>query len=139
MAKINTDHCDNVKDLERDKFRKDDVTGDKFVAVTDEEAQAILEQIRDNLGGTADTTPSIQNVSIVNANVEEEIILPANTKRFLIRSRNRGVLTLAYASGGNHVTIPAGSSFVDSSFYQSQSVFIQSSKNNDVVELVTYV
>lgn len=139
MAKINFERCDNQRDAEKSKFRKDPATGDVYVAVTDGEAHLLLEQILQALGGSSNTTTTVQNIAVANANVEQSFVLPANVKKFLIRSRNKGTITLSYASGGDYLTVPAGSSYVDNSFYQSQTIYFTTSKNADVVELVTYV
>ena len=45
MAKINVDRHDNLQSMEKEKFRKDDVTGEKFVAVCDEIAHQKLDEI----------------------------------------------------------------------------------------------
>jgi len=72
MAKVNTDHCDNAASMEQEKFRKDDVTGEKFVAVTDQAALDKLCEINDNLSGglcskvASETISAMQLVRLTN-------------------------------------------------------------------------
>jgi hypothetical protein len=144
MAKRKPTGKDNRKDLEVKSFRIDDsVIGDPAVyrAVCDEIAHDKLDAIIAGVGGSSDTTVTIYNKTIVAADSEESQVLPANTKYFLIRSRNGGKLRLAYISGGtsaNFITIPTGNSFNDGNFYTSIEVFFQSTKPGDVIEIIAY-
>lgn len=141
MAKNKPSSSDNIRDLEHGVFRVDGVTGDKFKAVCDETAHAILEAILNQLGGSSEVEPTIYNVNIISADTEQSQALPANTKGFLIRSRNRGKLRLAYETGGTsttYLTIPTGTSFEDNQFYSSVTLYFQSTKPGDVIEIVAY-
>lgn len=144
MAKRKPTGKDNRKDLEQMSFRIDDsVAGDPVIyrAVCDEIAHGKLDAIIAGVGGSNDTVVSIFNHTVITANTEESQALPAGTKHFLIRSRNRGKIKLAYESGGtsaNFLTIPAGTSFTDNNFYTTVELFFQSSKPNDVIEIVAY-
>lgn len=142
MAKIKLDSCDNLTQAQKEVLRKDDTTNDKFVATCDEEAQSILSDILTQLGGSGsggDTTATISNLAMGASGNEIEVDLPANTKRFFIRSRKKGVLNVAYVTSGPYVTVPKGANYSDDNFYTDQSVFVSSSKNNDTLELITFV
>jgi len=123
----------------------DDRDQDNFLAhpdhVPDKSARLVydpaLERVIAALNGTADTDSQIHNISIV-AGIETSFALPTNTKKFLIRSRECGEIKFSYGATTDteFLTIPAGSSFEDISFYQSQTIYFQSSKN-DIIEIVT--
>lgn len=118
----------------------DETTNFPERAVHDADANQTLTNIAGALG-VGDTTPSIYNLNIINAGQEYSQVLPANTKTFVIKSRNRGALRLAYASGGTstaYLTIPLGSSFIDEQFYGNITVYVQSTKPGDVIEIVAY-
>ena len=144
MAKRKPTGKDNRKDFEQQSFRIDDsVPGDPTVwrAVIDEIAHEKLDAIISGVGGSTDTTVTLYNVTVATANSEESQVLPANTKYFIIRSRNKGKLRLAYTSGGtstNYMTIPTGTSFDDMNFYTSIELFFQSNKPGDVIEIIAY-
>ena len=63
MAKVNVESCDNTQSMEKEKFRKDDVTGEKFVAVTDEAALEKLCEIRDSLSSNLCTKVASETIS----------------------------------------------------------------------------
>lgn len=87
------------------------------------------------------TTPEVLNVSVTLANTEVSQALPSGCKGFMIRARGNSVLKLSYAVGEsltNYATISPGSVFSDSNFYQSQSIYFNTSKPNEVVEIVTF-
>ncbi len=144
MAKRKPTGRDNRKDLEQQSFRIDDsVAGAPEVsrAVCDETTHDKLDTINASLGGSNDTTPNIYNVDVFTAGVELSQLLPADTKNFIIKSRNKGELKLAYSLGGtgiDYITIPRGCSFVDSNFYASVTIYFQSTKPGDVIEIVAY-
>ncbi len=141
MAKRIPNSSDNVRDLEQGAFRVDTVTNNKFKAVCDEVAHDLLAAILAALGGSADTISTTFNVNIISAGTEVSQALPANTKNFIIRSRNKGSIRLAYTLGGtntNYLTIPTGSSFVDEQFRTGATIYFQSTKPGDVIEIVAY-
>lgn len=127
----------NIKDLEVNTFRKmpDEGPGK---AVTDQAAQTLLQEIIDTLNGVGATTVSaIENI-VVAADTESSFALPTNTSKFLIRSRLCGVIKFSYeAAPTEFLTIPAGASYDDDQFYQSQTIYFTSSIN-DIVEIVTH-
>ena len=87
----------------------------------------------------ANTTPIIFNVTVGTANTEFSQALPANTKKFIIKSRNSAKITFYYSpSATETLTINAGFSFEDTSFYLGQTIYFKCSKA-DVIEVVAYV
>ena len=108
--------------------------------VNDQITHTKLDQIANGIG-VSNTTPTILNVSIPVANTEVSQALPANTKHFIIRSRNKGKLQVSFTSGqsgSNFFTIPAGSSYEDENFYTSLTIYFQSSKAGDILEIIAY-
>ena len=141
MAKRRVNRTDERKSLDKKAYFVDDITSVVDRAVHDEEAVTLLAAILAALGGSANTTPEIFNLNIINQGQEYSQALPANTKAFIIRSRNKGRLRLAYSSGGtnaDYVTIPNGSSFKDVNFYTGATLYIQSTKPGDIIEIVAY-
>lgn len=141
MAKRKPFANDNIQVMDHQAFRIDDSTKETWRAVADEAAHDKLDAIAAALGAASNTVATIYNVSIISAGVEQSQALPANTKKFLIRSRNKGQVRLAYSSGGTnttYLTLPLGTSFVDDAFYTAQTVYFQSSKPGDIIEIVAY-
>jgi hypothetical protein len=141
MAKRRVNRTDERKSLDKKAYFVDEITSVVDRAVHDEEAAALLAAILAALGGSSDTTPTIFNLNTINQGQEYSQALPANTKAFIIRSRKKGRLRLAYEMGGtnaNYVTIPNGSSLKDTNLYTSVTLYIQSTKPGDVIEIVAY-
>jgi len=90
---------------------------------------------------SADTTVTMFNLTIATADTEQSQALPANTKKFLLKSRSTGIIKLAYTSGESgtkYVTIPAHGVFTDDNLYVSQTIYFQSPTMGEIVELITY-
>lgn len=127
--------------LDKMTKRVDTSTNEVTTATCDEITHDKLDQVIAGVGGGVDTTTTIFNVSIINGGVEVSQALPANTKKFIIRSRNKGQIRLAYNSGGTStawLTIPVGSSYEDEEYYVSQTLYFQSTKSGDIIEIVAY-
>lgn len=95
----------------------------------------------ESTGGGAPLSTTIINHSIPVKDVEHQINLPANCKAFLLRPRKNSRLKLSYDLGGTNtlfVTVPLGGYWVENKALQSASVFVQSSVDNNVIELVAY-
>jgi len=99
-----------------------------------------------NTGTGGATTPSIQNVTILTANIENMIVLPLNTKRFQIRVRDSiAKLQLAYVLGDsslNYITVPRGCNYSEENLNLttlSRVLYLQSNKNNTIIECVVWV
>lgn len=131
----------NRKDREQQSFIENSVDGGVDRRVNDQIAHTKLDSIAAALGAATTTTPTIFNVSVVAAASEVSQALPANCKRFIIKARGNSKLQLAYSSGQSgttYVTIPAGAVFEDTSFYTSQTLYFQSSKAGETVEITAY-
>lgn len=141
MAKRRVERTDERKSLDKKAYFVDPATGTVDRAVCDEITHEKLDQVIAGVGGGVDTTATIFNVNIISAGVEQSQALPANTKRFIIRSRNNAQLRLAYTTGGtssSYLTIPRGNSFEDEEYYASQTIYFQSTQPGDVIEIVAY-
>jgi hypothetical protein len=120
---------ENVTDGGTDRRTCDITTHDK------------LDTLTEGLGAT-DTATTILNVAIATSNTEVSQILPANTKKFSFRSRSRGRIQLAYSvgeSGSNYITIIPGNVYTDQNFYGAQTIYFQSTKSGDTLELIVHV
>lgn len=87
------------------------------------------------------TSVEIYNISVVNADTEYSQALPANTKRFLLRSRNGYQLKLSYDSGESgtlFVTLNGGCVYEDINFYSLQTLYFQSPVAGGIVEVVVF-
>lgn len=126
-------------DAELNKF-VEDKNGDVAVRAVDVCTHDKLDDIIQAVGGVTNTDPTIYNVSVLAA-TEVSQALPANTTKFLIRSRECGDIQFAYEAtetATNFLTIPAGASFEDDSFYKdSRTIYFQSSKA-DTIEIVAF-
>jgi hypothetical protein len=94
-----------------------------------------------NVISSANTTATIFNVAVATSGTEVSQALPANTKRFILRSRNRSEIQLAYISGNSgtlYLTISPGATYEDSSFYTGQTLYFQTSKNAETVEIIAF-
>jgi hypothetical protein len=131
---------DNQKDNDRRSLRPDS-NGDAARNVVSADLQGVLEDILIALGGSGgSSTATIFNVACPLANTEYSQVLPANTKKFVIKARNSSKILFAYEpSATNYLTVNAGFSFVDDNFYTSVTVYFKNSKADEVVEIVAYV
>lgn len=141
MAKRKPFSGDGISQMEHQSFRIDDSTKEYWKAVCDEIAHEKLDNIFGAVSGAVDTTPTIYNVSIITVNTEQSQALPANTKEFLIRSRSKGTMRVAFNSGDtstDYLTVPAGASYEVKQFFSSLTIYFQSNKPGDVIEIVAF-
>ena len=84
------------------------------------------------------TTPGINNLNLVNNANKYSFVFPVGTKKFTIKSRNTGVLQVSLDSSPSsaYVTVGAGSYYQEENISTNFTVFIKSSKNNDIAEIV---
>lgn len=107
--------------------------------VNDQIAHTKLDAIANALGAATTTTTVVVNKAVPIANVEISQALPANTKHFIIKSRLGGKLRLAYNLGEtatNYLTIMPGNTFTSTQFYVAQTLYFQSTKAGDTLEIV---
>lgn len=118
----------------------DNINGQVSRSVVDEQGNDLLQQILTSLGGSTNTSPVITNINTL-ANTEVTINLPSNTKMYILKARGNSKIQLAYTVGEsntNFITIWPGAEWKDINLYQSQSIYIQTTKS-DIIEIVTYV
>lgn len=88
------------------------------------------------------TTPAVSNTTIISANTEQGIALPANTVKFKLKARGTARLQIAYTateSGTNYMTIYPGQCYEEDAINRvSTTIYIQSSKAGEVVEIVSW-
>lgn len=88
-------------------------------------------------------SPTIANVSAPISGTEYNFAIPANTKRILIRSRERGRIQFAYIatqSGTNFITVPVGcTKTIDGIQSTGSTLYFQSSKNGDTLEIEYWI
>lgn len=87
------------------------------------------------------SSPTIYNVSVTLANTEYSQALSANTKAFTIKVRGTGSIKLAFTSGQsgtNYLTIHGGSTYSAGSIDYSGSLYFQSPKAAQLVEIVAW-
>lgn len=109
--------------------------------VNDSIAHNKLDTIAAGLG-ISNTTTTIINASIALANTEVSQILPVNTKKFSFRSRSKGTIKLAYNVGEtstDYITVTPGNTYSDTNFYNAQTIYFQSTKAGDTLEIVVHV
>lgn len=89
------------------------------------------------------TTPTIVNVTALLANTEYSYALPSNTKRFTLRARGSAKLQMCFASGqsgSNYITIFPGNIHIEKGInIVGITVYFQSSKANEVIEILGWV
>lgn len=131
----------NFRDRDRDSFKENAIDGGTDRRTCDIVAHDKLDTIATGLG-VSNTTPTIFNKSIPIANTEVSQALPANTKRFEFRSRSKARIQLAYSSGDSgttYISIMPGKTYVDENFYSAQTIYFQSTKAGDTLEIVAFV
>ena len=123
----------NIHNREYDKF-VECPTGQTAVATCDSTTHDKL----DVLAGTTNTTTTIINLSLPTANTEVSQALPASTKSFSIRNRDKKRLQLAFVateSGTNFITIMPGFTYTNKNFYTNQTIYLQCSTGSQTIEI----
>ena len=87
------------------------------------------------------TTATTYNVSVPLASTEVSLALPSNCKEFILRSRGREEVKLAYTateSGTKFLTVRGTAVYRDSNFYAAQTIYFQTSVPGAIIEVVAY-
>lgn len=100
-----------------------------------------------NVLNTADglgVTPTIVNISMPISGNEYSFNIPLNTKFIFFKSRKNGKLQYAYISGNTGTTYRSVSPGVLQQIYNIKTIsgntmYIQSTKNNDVLEIEYWI
>lgn len=87
--------------------------------------------------------PDINNVPLAAANTEYSLALPANTKRFMLKLRQRSILQVAYTVGDSatkYFTLWPGCVYTEESlnFSSGITLYVQSPTASQMVELVVW-
>lgn len=140
MSTTDIDPCRGTLVLENEKFALNS-NNDVVIRVADDDALVVLEAISAALGGTVNVTRTIYNVALGPANTEQSQALPANCKGFLIKTRGRATLKLAFTSGQsgtNYVSLARNAVHTDSFMSTAVTLYFQSPQTSDVVEIIAY-
>ena len=123
---------DGVYIADKDTGNKLKINGDGSINVT-------------FLSSPQSTTPVIRNIDLGNANTESIIVLPVSTKQFSIKIRdNLANLNLAYnitESFTNYRTISRGCNYSETNMdltTLNRTIFVQSNKNNMILECIIW-
>ena len=89
-------------------------------------------------------TPVVANVPMPTANTEYSYPLEASTKQILFKTRENSALKFSFEqgkSGTTYITVPSGSSYTLSGVDPTinLTVYFQSSINNEVLEVISWV
>lgn len=90
------------------------------------------------------STPTLSNVSIALAATEQSFSIPSGTKRFSLKIRGNSNLNVSYISGQsgtNFLLVPTGSEYIEDNLYlaSSLSIYFQSDKNTQILEIITWI
>jgi len=130
----------NLLDRQHNSHIENSIDGGDDRRVNDSIAHAKLDTIASGLG-VSNTTPVIYNITIVLADTEQFQTLPVNTKKFIIKSRNKGIIRLGYNVGDtstSYLEIKPGSSYEDDNYYTNQTIYFRSTKVGDTIEILAY-
>lgn len=86
-------------------------------------------------------SPTVYNISVPLANTEVSQALSDNTKSFTIRVRGISSLKLAFVateSSTNYITVAAGSSYTAEGLNFTGSLYFQTNKASQTVEIVEW-
>ena len=90
------------------------------------------------------SSPTVTNVVIAGASTEYNYTIPSNTKKFLMRARNKSKIQFSFQTGTtntNFVSIPPGSNYTldGMTLNTSLTIYFQSSKGGEVLEVLTWI
>lgn len=84
--------------------------------------------------------PNIENLAMSDKTQEYSYLFPDDTKKIFLKARV-GTVRLSFISGGTSVkfiTIPYGSSFTLDKILFSGSIYVKSSKDGDILEIMSW-
>lgn len=94
-----------------------------------------------NVSINSPDTPKIYNLSAPTARTEVSHVLSTNTKQLIVRVRGVANLQLAFISGEsstNYITIPSGASLSLTDLKTSVTLYLQTDKNSQVIEILEW-
>lgn len=80
--------------------------------------------------------PFVINLNLTNNTTKYNFTFPLGTKKFFIKSRSTGLLQLAFTDPGPYFSLSPGVTYKEEDLSTNCTIFIQSSKNNDIAEIV---
>ena len=117
------------------------------VVLKDDNKKAIRTTIVQDAGETINVsvnpsaTPKIYNLSAPTASTEVSQALSTDTKQLIIRVRGNAKLQIAFnvgESGTNYLTIPAGASLTLTELKTSATLYLQTDKNSQIIEILEW-
>ena len=88
------------------------------------------------------SNPSISNVALATANTEVAIVLPSNTRKYMLKLRDPNTMKLAFIvgnSGTTYLTVWPGCVYTESDISATgTTIYVQSPTASQVVELVVW-
>ena len=133
----------SLQDLDKASFALDKNT-EVCRRTCDDETHDLLTDIVNNTGGGGTTLPTVFNKAVPTDATEESQVLPTNTSGYIVRTRGRSELQLAWVStesATKYVTIRGNAVFEDKNFYSSAiTLFFQTAAGSaaDTVEIVAF-
>lgn len=130
----------NILDLEKGKF-VECPTDSNLVSVRTKICQDAGETVKVEFG-TSDSIPKIVNLTMAISGTEYSELLENGLKKIMIRVQSpiNSVLQFSFVSGESNskfITIPANNTFsLDGLNFNSKTLYIQSNKNNTIVEIL---
>lgn len=88
------------------------------------------------------STPTIYNVAVPLAATEVSQTLSLGVKKFLVRVRGHSNLQLAFdpgQSGVDYISIPSGTTYSEDQVMFSGTLYFQTNKPSQVVEILEWV
>lgn len=86
-------------------------------------------------------TPTIANLSVPTSGIEQSYSLPANTREFILKARGLSTVQFAYNSGDSgsqFVSLPPGCIFTENDLPSSVTIYYQTTKSGETVEVLSW-
>jgi hypothetical protein len=89
------------------------------------------------------STPTIQNITAASASTEYNVVIPSNTKKYMIRNRNTGKIQYSFITGQtntNFITIMPGNTIEETGLdlTSSLTIYFETSKPNQIIEVLSW-
>jgi hypothetical protein len=92
--------------------------------------------------GLSKNAPTITNVTLGVAGTETAIALPADTVEYKVRARGTSRLQVSYTAGQSDTTywtVPMGGCYFEERLAAgSRTLYLQATKDNEVIEIVSW-
>lgn len=80
--------------------------------------------------------PFVINLNLTNNSTKYNFTFPTGTKKFFVKSRATGLFQLGFSDPGPVFTLSPGVTYKEDNLSTACTIYIQSSKNNDIAEIV---